>query len=174
MRGKNFGRVAKCGMMVALAFLLSYIEFLIPIPTGIPGVKLGLANLVIFAALYLTDARNAFIIMVVRVILTALTFGNMFYGLFSIAGGVLSLLLMLLCKKKNLFGKVGVSIVGGVSHNVAQILVAMLVLETPELVWYLPVLLFSGTVAGAVIGIIGGLLLERITGIYTRGGNGEI
>lgn len=174
MRGKNFGRVAKCGMMVALAFLLSYIEFLIPIPTGIPGVKLGLANLVIFAALYLTDVRNAFIIMVVRVILTALTFGNMFYGLFSIAGGVLSLLLMLLCKKKNLFGKVGVSIVGGVSHNVAQILVAMLVLETPELVWYLPVLLLSGTVAGAVIGIIGGLLLERITGIYTRGGNGEI
>ena len=174
MRGKNFGRVAKCGMMVALAFLLSYIEFLIPIPTGIPGVKLGLANLVIFAALYLTDVRNAFIIMVVRVILTALTFGNMFYGLFSIAGGVLSLLLMLLCKKKNLFGKVGVSIVGGVSHNVAQILVAMLVLETPELVWYLPVLLLSGTVAGAVIGIVGGLLLERITGIYTRGGNGEI
>ena len=174
MRGKNFGRVAKCGMMVALAFLLSYIEFLIPIPTGIPGVKLGLANLVIFAALYLTDVRNAFIIMVVRVILTALTFGNMFYGLFSIAGGVLSLLLMLLCKKKNLFSKVGVSIVGGVSHNVAQILVAMLVLETPELVWYLPVLLLSGTVAGAVIGIVGGLLLERITGIYTRGGNGEI
>lgn len=174
MRGKNFGKAAQCGMMVALAFLLSYIEFLIPIPTGIPGVKLGLANLVVLAAVYLTGARNAFIIMVVRVILTALTFGNMFYGLFSIAGGVLSLLLMLLCKKKDLFGKVGVSIVGGVSHNVGQILVAMLVLETPELVWYLPVLLLSGTVAGAVIGIVGGLLLERITVIYTRGGNGEI
>ena len=168
MRGKNFGKVAKCGMMVALAFLLSYIEFLIPIPTGIPGVKLGLANLVIIVAVYLTGARNAFIIMVVRVVLTALTFGNMFYGLFSIVGGVLSLSLMLLCKKKDLFGKIGVSIVGGVSHNVGQILVAMLVLETPELVWYLPVLLLSGTVAGAVIGIVGGLLLERITGIYLK------
>ncbi len=174
MRGKNFGRVAQCGMMVALAFLLSYIEFLIPIPTGVPGVKLGLANLVIFAAVYMAGARDAFIIMVVRVVLTALTFGNMFYGLFSMAGGLLSLSLMLLCKKRNWFGKVGVSIVGGVSHNVAQILVAMLVLETPELVWYLPVLLLSGTVAGAVIGVVGGLLLERITGIYKRGGNGEI
>jgi len=174
MRGKNFGKVAQCGMMVALAFLLSYVEFLIPIPMGIPGVKLGLANLVIFTAIYLTGAGNAFIIMVVRVILTAFTFGNLFYCLFSIAGGMLSFFLMLLCRKKNWFGKVGVSIVGGVSHNVAQILVAILVLETPELAWYLPVLLLSGMVAGAVIGIIGGLLLERITGIYLRGGNGEI
>lgn len=174
MQRRSYQKAAWGGMMVALAFILSYIEFLIPLPTGIPGVKLGLANLVIFAAVYLMGAGEAFTIMAVRVLLTALTFGNLFYGLFSIAGGVLSLLVMLFCKRRQIFGMVGVSVAGGVSHNAAQILVAVAVLEMPELVWYFPVLLFSGILAGAVIGFTGGLLLERVSGIYNRGGNNEI
>ncbi len=168
MGGKNFRQIAYSGLLVAAAFLLSYIEFLIPLPLGIPGAKLGLANLVIFAAVYLTDVKTAYIITLTRIILTALTFGNMFSFLFSLAGGLFSLSLMLVCKKRNVFGKVGVSIVGGVSHNVAQILVAMIVLETPELVWYLPTLLVAGMIAGMVIGLVGGLVLERIFIFYNR------
>ncbi len=174
MSGKNFRKIAYSGLLVAVAFLLSYIEFLIPLPIGIPGVKLGLANLVIFATIYLTDAKIAYIITLTRIILTALTFGNMFSFLFSLAGGLLSLSLMLVCKKKDIFGKVGISIVGGVSHNVAQILVAVFVLETPELVWYLPTLLVAGMIAGAVIGLVGGLVLERIIKLYMNGVNSEI
>lgn len=166
----NFRKTAYGGLLVAIAFLLSYIEFLIPLPIGIPGVKIGLANLVIFSAIYLTDVKSAYIIAVVRIILSTLTFGNAFSFLFSMAGGLLSLSLMVVCKKKNVFGKIGISIVGGVSHNVAQILVAMLVLETPELVWYLPVLLFAGILAGMVIGLVGAIVLERIMRLYKGGG----
>lgn len=174
MRGRKFRKTAYSGLLVAMAFLLSYIEFLIPFSIGIPGVRLGLANLVVFLAIYFTDAKNVYMISLVRIILTALTFGNMFSFLFSLAGGLLSLSLMLVCKNKNIFGKIGTSIVGGVSHNVGQILVAVLVLETPELVWYLPMLLAAGMVAGAVIGLIGGLVLERIIKLYTNGNNNVI
>lgn len=154
-------KTAYCGLLVATAFLLSYIESIIPIPIGIPGVKLGIANLAVFAALYITDVKSAYIILTVRLILVAVTFGNLFSLIFSAAGGFLSLTLMVLCRKKNIFGKVGVSIVGGVSHNIAQTAVAVCVLRTPELFWYLPTLLVAGAFAGAVIGMLGGLLLER-------------
>jgi len=174
MKRNSAKKTAYCGLLIAVAFLLSYIEFLIPLPIGIPGAKIGLANLVIFSAIYLTDGKNAFIIAVTRIILVTLTFGNMFSFWFSLAGSVLSLALMLVCKKKNIFGKVGISVVGGVSHNIAQIFVAILVLETPELVWYLPTLLVAGVIAGAVIGIVGGLVLDRIIRLYSRGEKREI
>lgn len=154
-------RTAYTGLLVAVAFLLSYIESLLPLSLGIPGVKLGLANLAVFAALYITNTKNALFVSVARIVLVSLTFGNTFSLIYSIAGGMLSLLLMVLCKKSRAFSKVGVSIVGGVSHNIAQIGVAICVLETPELIWYLPALLISGTVAGAIIGLVGALILER-------------
>lgn len=154
-------RTAYTGLLVAVAFLLSYIESLLPLSLGIPGVKLGLANLAVFAALYITSTKNAFFVSVARIVLVSLTFGNTFSLIYSIAGGMLSLLLMVFCKKSKAFSKVGVSIVGGVSHNIAQIAVAICVLETPELIWYLPALLISGTVAGAIIGLVGALILER-------------
>ncbi len=154
-------RTAYTGLLVAVAFLLSYIESLLPLSLGIPGVKLGLANLAVFAALYITNTKNALFVSVARIVLVSLTFGNAFSLVYSIAGGMLSLLLMVLCKKSKAFSKVGVSIVGGVSHNIAQIGVAICVLETPELIWYLPALLISGTVAGAIIGLVGALILER-------------
>lgn len=154
-------RTAYTGLLVAVAFLLSYIETLLPFSIGIPGVKLGLANLAVFAALYITNAKNAFFVSVTRIVLVSLTFGNTFSLIYSIAGGMLSLVLMILCKRCKAFSKVGVSIVGGVSHNIAQIAVAICILETPELIWYLPALLVSGTVAGAIIGLVGALILER-------------
>lgn len=154
-------KTAYTGLLIAVAFLLSYIETLIPLSAGIPGMKLGLANLAVFAALYITNTRNAFLVSAVRIILVSLTFGNTFSLIYSMAGGMLSLVLMAVCKKSRFFGKIGVSIVGGISHNIAQIAVAICILETPELIWYLPVLLLGGTAAGAIIGLEGALLLER-------------
>jgi len=154
-------KIAYTGLLVAVAFLLSYIESLLPLSLGIPGVKLGLANLAVFAALYITDTKKAYFVAVARIVLVAFTFGNMFSLIYSIVGGLLSLTLMVVCRKNKVFSRVGVSIVGGVSHNIGQIIVAIIVLETPELIWYLPALLISGTVAGALIGFVGAMLLER-------------
>ena len=155
-------RVALCGMMVALAFILSYVEHLIPVNFGIPGVKLGLANLVVLLALYTLDLRDAFVIAVIRIILTGLTFGGLFSMLYSLAGGLLSFLLMAFLSRKKLLGTTGVSICGGIAHNVGQLLVAMCVLETGNVWYYFPVLLISGAVTGTLIGLVGGLMVGRL------------
>ncbi len=155
-------RVALCGMMVALAFILSYVEHLIPFNFGIPGVKLGLANLVVLLALYTLDLRDAFVIAVIRIILTGLTFGGLFSMLYSLAGGLLSFLLMAFLSRKKLLGTTGVSICGGIAHNVGQLLVAMCVLETGNVWYYFPVLLISGAVTGTLIGLVGGLMVGRL------------
>lgn len=154
--------VALYGMMTALAFLLSYVETLVPINLGVPGVKLGLANLVTIVSLYLLGARAAGTIALVRVILTGFTFGNLSMMMYSLAGAALSLLVMTVSRKKDLFGTVGVSVAGGVGHNAGQLLVAAVVVENSSLLYYLPVLLAAGTAAGAVIGVLGGLLIKRV------------
>ena len=155
-------RVALCGMMVALAFILSYVEHLIPFNFGIPGVKLGLANLVVLLALYTLDLRDAFVIAVIRIILTGLTVGGLVSMLYSLAGGLLSFLLMAFLSRKKLLGTTGVSICGGIAHNVGQLLVAMCVLETGNVWYYFPVLLISGAVTGTLIGLVGGLMVGRL------------
>ncbi len=165
--GKNkktmSNRVALYGLLIALAFVLSYIETLFPVYLGAPGVKLGLANLVTVIALYGLGIREAFAINLVRVILTGFTFGNMSSILFGLAGAVLSLLLMALCKQFQLLDMTGISILGGVAHNIGQFLVAAFVTKTFGVFSYLPVLLIAGTVAGALIGLLGGLILKRIS-----------
>ena len=127
--------------------------------------KLGLANLVTVIALYGLGIREAFAINLVRVILTGFTFGNMSSILFGLAGAVLSLLLMALCKQFQLLDMTGISILGGVAHNIGQFLVAAFVTKTFGVFSYLPVLLIAGTVAGALIGLLGGLILKRISRI---------
>lgn len=165
--GKNkktmSNRVALYGLLIALAFVLSYIEMLFPVYLGAPGVKLGLANLVTVIALYGLGIREAFAINLVRVILSGFTFGNMASILFGLAGAALSLLLMALCKQFQLLDMTGVSILGGVAHNIGQFLVAAFVTKTFGVFSYLPVLLIAGTVAGALIGLLGGLILKRIS-----------
>ena len=165
--GKNkktmSNRVALYGLLIALAFVLSYIETLFPVYLGARGVKLGLANLVTVIALYGLGIREAFAINLVRVILTGFTFGNMASILFGLAGAVLSLLLMALCKQFQLLDMTGISILGGVAHNIGQFLVAAFVTKTFGVFSYLPVLLIAGTVAGALIGLLGGLILKRIS-----------
>ena len=154
-------KVAQYGLLTALALVLSYLESLLP-PLGVPGVKLGLPNLAVVFALYRLGWRDACIISLVRVVLVALLFGNGAALAYSVAGAVLSLALMGLLKRTGKFSPVGVSVAGGVAHNAGQILVAMAMLETSRLVWYLPVLWVSGTVAGVLIGIAAGVLVKRI------------
>ena len=155
-------KTAYMGMLTALAFVFSYIEFLMPINLGVPGVKLGLANLVVIVALYLMDVRWACTLSAVRILLVGLTFGNPASMVYSLAGGMLSLVIMIIAKKGKLFSVTGVSILGGVFHNIGQIVVAIFVVETTSLLYYLPVLVLSGTIAGVVIGIISTILIRHL------------
>ena len=142
--------------MVALSLIFSYIEFLIPINFGIPGVKLGLANLVVVVSMYTLSSGKAFAINILRIALSGLLFGTFMSLLYSLAGGLLSFGVMALFKKLKIFGISGVSILGGIFHNIGQLIAAVLVLGTPALGWYFPVLLFAGMVAGLLIGIVAG------------------
>ncbi len=160
--GKKTTKIAYIGVLVALAFVFSYIEFLIPINLGIPGVKLGLPNLVIMVALYTMGPVLAFTLSIIRIVLVAFTFGNLSAMLYSLAGGVLSFMVMLIAKKLNLFSVTGVSVLGGVFHNVGQILVAMLIVETASLIYYLPLLILSGLIAGVLVGILGSIITKRL------------
>ena len=158
----NNKKIAFLGLFVALAFVLSYIEFWLPLSIGIPGAKIGLANLAVMVILYTMGEREAIALSLIRVVLVGITFGNMSMMMYSLAGAALSLLAMLLARKTGKFSIGGVSVVGGVFHNIGQIIVAMLVLETDSLFYYLPFLIIVGTVSGVVIGLVAGLITERV------------
>ncbi|MBO5159229.1 MAG: Gx transporter family protein [Lachnospiraceae bacterium] len=155
-------KLAMMGLFTALAMIFGYVEAILPISVGIPGVKLGLANIVVLFALYYLKPSEAFLINIVRITLVSFMFGNLSVMLYSLAGGVLSFGAMFLLKKSGKFSVYGVSVAGGVFHNVGQLLVAMLVLETMSLVYYGPVLLISGVVTGLVIGIVSSEVIKRI------------
>lgn len=154
-------KVAQYGLLTALALVLSYLESLVP-PLWVPGVKLGLPNLAVVFALYRLGFKDACAISLVRVVLVALLFGNGAALAYSVAGAALSLALMGLLKRTGKFSSVGVSVAGGVAHNAGQILVAMALLETSRLAWYLPVLWISGMIAGVLVGIVSGVLVKRV------------
>lgn len=156
------GRIAYFGVFTALALIFSYVETLIPISFGMPGVKLGLANLIIVIALYRLKLKEAYLLSVTRVLLSGFLFGNYFSIAYSLAGGIVSLSVMALLKKWGGFSVAGISIAGGVSHNIGQLFVAMLVVETYQVTYYLPVLLMAGLLTGALIGIVSGETLKRL------------
>ena len=159
-------KTAYFGVYISLALILSYVESLIPISFGIPGIKLGLANLVVVIALYKAKKPSyALIVSVIRIILSGFMFGNMFAILYSIAGGLLSFVVMIILKKKESFSIMGVSIAGGVFHNIGQLFVAMIVVESYKIGFYFPVLLIAGLITGALIGIVAGEVLKRIKNI---------
>ena len=158
-------RAAYFGVFTALALIFSYVETLIPISFGIPGVKLGLANLVIVIALYKIRPGEALLLSVTRVALAGFIFGNYFSIIYSLAGGLLSLAVMAFLKKEGGFSVIGVSIAGGVSHNVGQLIVAMLVVETFSVIYYEPVLLAAGAITGFFIGILAEQMLRRLRNI---------
>ena len=155
-------QIAEYGLLIALAMVLSYVEVLIPFSVAVPGVKLGLANIVVVFALYRLGKPEAFVISMLRVLLMTFMFGNAFALMYSLSGAILSFVVMLLLLKTGRFSPVGVGIGGGVSHNIGQILCAMVLLETKQIVYYLPVLFSSGTIAGVAIGVISGILMDRI------------
>lgn len=158
--------VAFIGIFVALAMIFAYIEALIPpIFPAIPGIKMGLPNIIIVFLLYRKSLKSAAAVSLLRIILINTLFGNAMGFLYSLAGGILSFLVMLFLKKLKIFSAVGVSVAGGVMHNVGQILMAMLLLETSQLAYYLVVLTITGTISGILIGLCGAVLIKRFPDI---------
>lgn len=155
-------KVSLLGLCTALAMSLSFLESLVP--PLMPGVKLGLANIAAVFVLYRVGVKEAAAVSLARIILVNLLFGSVTGFAYSLAGGALSLLAMVLLKCGGRFSCVSVSVVGGVCHNIGQIAVACAVTGTRQLVWYLPVLLVSGISAGIVIGLLAGIVLQRIGG----------
>ena len=149
-------------LLAALALIFSYIEAIIPMNFGIPGIKLGIANLVVIIALYYLGPGYAFLINLIRVLVSGLLFTGLFGCIYSLAGAILSFVVMLLAKKTGIFSVTGVSICGGVFHNLGQILVAAFLIDSLKIFVYFPVLIISGVISGAVIGIIAHLILRRL------------
>ena len=163
MRNHHSKKIAFLGVCTSVALVLAYVESLIPpLYAAVPGIKLGLPNVAIIFVLYRYGVKEAAAVSLVRMAAVALLFGNPMTFAYSLAGGFLSLTAMALLRKINSFSIVGVSVAGGVSHNVGQILTAMLLLNTAQLGYYLVVLTVTGTVAGILIGLCGSLLIKRI------------
>lgn len=161
-------KIAKMGMLVAVAFVLSYIEAMLPLNLGVPGIKAGLSNIVTVFSLYYFSPGMALGIAITRIVLCGLTFGSMPGLLYSLAGGILSFTVMVILKKTGKFSVYGVSVAGGVFHNIGQILVAIAVLQNKMVAYYLPFLLVAGVIAGVVVGILAAVLIKRFkdTGIF--------
>ena len=159
MKVKN---VATLGLCVALAMIMSYIESLFPLNFAVPGIKMGLANIVIIFLLYRVGFGAACVVSIIRVFLVSLLFGNVMMMAYSIAGAVLSLGLMFLLKKSGKFSVIGVSIAGGVAHNAGQIIMAIILLGAKQIAYYLPVLAVTGTVTGVLIGIAASIVIKRV------------
>lgn len=155
-------KIAYWGVFLALALVCSYVESLIPISFGIPGVKLGLTNIVVILMLYTIGAKDAILISVLRIILAGFMFGNAFSIIYSLAGGILSFVVMLLLKNTGKLKILSISTAGGISHNVGQLIVAALVVENYNILFYVPVLIIAGIITGFLIGLLAGEIVLRI------------
>lgn len=168
--GSAAKKAAVYGMLAAMAIVLSWLEAQIPAFFAFPGMKLGLTNIVVLIALYKLGPKSAMGLNILRIAAVSLLFGGFSAFLYSLAGGMLSSVIMILLKKTGRFGIVAVSIAGGVSHNIGQIIVAMIVMNTAAIGWYIAVLWFSGLASGALIGLLGSLLVRRLPDSLFRGG----
>ncbi len=155
-------KLAAAAVLTALAMILSYIEAMIPAFIALPGVKIGFANIASVFALYIIGWRGAACISILRVSLSALLFGTPLSFFYSFMGAVLSLLGMMAIKALPCFSSIAVSTVGGVLHNLGQIMASAIVMKTAAVFTYMPVLLVSGTVAGVVVGVAAGILVRRL------------
>lgn len=150
-------------MFTAVAIIMGYIESLIVIPGLLPGMKLGLANCVILFVLMRYGLASAVLVSLVRIIVVNSLFGNMTAAAFSLAGAALSIIVMSLLKRSGRFSTVGMSLAGGVAHNLGQVLVAMLIFENAGMFYYFPMLIATGVAAGVFVGILAGLVIKRMT-----------
>lgn len=161
---KNKSRkTAFVGLFVALALILAYVEILLPpLYPSLPGIKMGLPNIIIIFLLYRCGMRFAITVSLMRILIVTMLFGNAMAFLYSLAGGILSILVMIILRRLDILSTVGVSIAGGVTHNVGQILMAMFLLDTAEIGYYLVVLTITGIIAGLFVGLCGSVLIKKI------------
>ena len=164
---KKISRTAALiGGLAAAALIFSYVEVLIPFGNlGIPGLKLGLANITTLALMYYMNGKVAFSVSIVRVLIASLLFGMTMLP-YSLAGAILSFAVMYLLKKTEKFSIVGVSLAGGIAHNIGQVIVAAIVVENFRMVFYLPVLLITGSITGVLIGLCTKAFLDRLPRAY--------
>ncbi len=162
-------KTAELGFCLAVALILSYVESLIPISFGVPGIKLGLPNLVVVLLLYRQSAKEAILVNAARILLSGFLFGNLFAIIYALAGAAFSFTAMIIGKRINIFSVIGVSVLGGVFHNIGQVIVAILVVETFSIAFYVPFLVIAGTVTGGLIGVVGMEIMPRLN----RDGYGE-
>ena len=161
-------KAAYLGLLLAFALILSYIEVLLPLQTGIPGVKLGLANLAVLLCLYLFTVKEVMLLSVVKAVLTGLLFGNLYMIIYSLAGAVLSCLVMAVMIRLGKWHVPVVSAMGGVMHNVGQLIIAYLTIETYGILYYVPILLIAGLITGLLIGMIVSLALPYVKKVIER------
>lgn len=163
-------RTVELGFLLALALILSYVESLIPFSFGIPGIKLGLPNLIVLLLLYdgAEGAREALLVNALRIVLSGFLFSNLYTILYALSGAAFSFLAMLMGKKCGRFSMIGVSVLGGVFHNIGQMIVAMLVVETFAVSYYAPFLIAAGTVTGALLGFAGMELVPYLRRMSSR------
>jgi len=157
-------RIALCGVLTSCALIFAYVEYLIPISIGVPGIKLGLANIVVIVALYRLGLAYAFAINVVRIVIASLLFTGALGMMFGLTGGILSLALMAALKKTDAFSVTGISAAGGAVHNLGQLAVAAALIESFAVVFYLPILLVSGVLTGLAVGLAATVVIQRIPG----------
>lgn len=162
-RSQRIQKLTLLGLCAAVALLLSYVEALFPpLYAAVPGIKIGLPNVAIIFVLYRFGVGNAATVSLIRLLIVSMLFGNTMTFAYSLAGACLSLLVMALLKRLNFLSAVGVSVAGGVCHNIGQILVAMLLLDTAEIGYYMIVLAFTGTISGIFVGLCGAFLIKRL------------
>lgn len=155
-------RVAVSALFASLALIFSYIEAILPAAPGIPGIKLGIANLVVIIAMYRLSPGYAVTINLIRIFLAGFMFNGLYGAVYSLCGCLVSFAVMYLLYKSGRFSVIGVSMGGGVAHNLGQLCIAALLVSSPEVFYYLPVLIISGTISGILIGWLGAILIERL------------
>ena len=155
-------KTAYLGVMLALALICSYVEVLVPVPVGIPGIKLGLANIVIVFAMYSIGFKEALVLSIMRVTISGFMFGNVVAIVYSLAGGLLSLLIMYALKRTDKLCCISVSIAGGIAHNIGQIIIATILVDNYYVLYYVPVLMIAGFLTGACIGVVAQEVFLRI------------
>ena len=155
-------RVALSALFASLALIFSYVEAILPAAPGIPGIKLGIANLVVIIAMYRLDLRYALVINLIRILLAGFMFNGLYGAVYSLCGCLVSYVVMCILYKSGLFSVIGVSMGGGVAHNLGQLCIAAILVSSPQIFYYLPILIISGTVSGILIGWLGQILLGHI------------
>lgn len=166
MNNDKTKKIALLGLMASMTLVLSYIEFLLPpIYSGVPGIKMGLPNIVVIFTLYKMGSKEAGTVSFIRLISVWLLFGSAMTFVYSLAGAALSLVVMAVLKRLDVFSNVAVSVAGAISHNAGQITVAVFLLERAEIGYYMTVLAFTGAIAGLLIGLVSAYLLKLLKGI---------